>query len=932
MRLRTGSLTLVFGLIMSLLSPAAVLAQASALTLIPLGTHATGVLDSGAAEIVAYDPETARAFVVNAASATIDILDISDPTAPIQVGAIDVTPYGGQANSVAVHDRLLAAAIEAEDKQANGHIVFFTTDGEFLNQVETGPQPDMITFTPEGTKVLTANEGEPNDDYSVDPEGSITIVDLTDGVKTLTQEHVTTVGFTAFNDIELDPAIRIFGPGATVAQDLEPEYIAVAPDSRTAWVTLQENNALAVLDLTTNQVIALLPLGYKDYNRPQADLTTIEISDLPVLGTTTAGQEILLGGFSGLFYEGVNPANGRLIFTTHPDRGPNAEPVDVDGDGIEERPFPLPDFQTRLVRLEVDLQSGAAFVTDEILLQRANGMPITGLPNLVGDPGMAYADEKPVDLLGNPLLLDPYGGDFEGIVRADDGSYWMVDEYRPAIYHFTSDGVLIDRFVPEGTNAEGDELGTEALPAIFAQRRANRGFEAVAYSNGYLYAFIQSPLDNPDTPNDASSKGSNIVRILEFDTTRNETTGQYIYLLDGDGVDKIGDAVALNSHEFLVIERDSATGSGARKYIYKIDISSATNIHGRDDLPVHANQGLERQERLGLAVAGIQPVQKQLYVDLGTLGYNQVDKPEGLALIDENTLAVINDNDFRLSGTFDLATGLLTDNPTPQPILLGIIHLRSNGLDASDKDEAIHIRPWPILGMYQPDAIAAYQANDGQVYLITANEGDARDYQGFSEEVRVEDLVLDLAHFPNATWLQAPNNLGRLRVSIANGDMDGDGLYEALYSFGGRSFAIWSADGQLIYDSGDQLARLTAERLPEGFNSDSENNSFDSRSDDKGIEPEALALGQIDGRTIAFIGLERIGGIVLVDVTDPTAPTVLDYVNLRDFQAPTEKAGDLAPEGLVFIPAETSPIGQPLLLVANEFSGTTSIFLVTHSD
>ena len=129
-----------------------------------------------------------------------------------------------------------------------------------------GALPDMLTFTPNGRFVLTANEGQPLGDYSFDPEGSVSIIDMTGGAASLTDADVTTADFRAFNNVTLDPSIRIFGPGATVAQDLEPEYLTVSHDSATAWVTLQENNALAVIDLKEGRVTSLVGLGFKDHN------------------------------------------------------------------------------------------------------------------------------------------------------------------------------------------------------------------------------------------------------------------------------------------------------------------------------------------------------------------------------------------------------------------------------------------------------------------------------------------------------------------------------------------------------------------------------------------------------------------------------------------------------------------------------------------
>ena len=896
------------------------------ITLTPLGTYATGVFDGGASEIVAYDAATQRAFSVNATDATIDMIDISDPTAPTLISQIDVTPYGAIANSVDVYDGVLVAAIENEDKQANGRAVFFNTDGEFIASVEVGALPDMITFSPDGSKVLTANEGEPNAEYDVDPEGSISIIDVAGGVENVTQDNVATADFAVFNDLDLGNSVRIFGPNATAAQDFEPEYVAVSADSSTAWVTLQENNALAVVDIQTGDVITVTGLGFKDWNRPQVTLDAIEFTDLPVLGTTAAGQDILMGGFSGLYFEGVDEATGNLKFITHPDRGPNPDPMDVDDDGVNERPFALPEYQAQWVRFAVNPETHAITWGEQTLLTTTDGAPITGLPNLAGEGDAAYADEEPIDLFGNSLELDPYGADMEGIVRADDGTWWMVDEYRPAIYHFDAGGVLITRYVPEGSNENeaGVTVGVEAIPAIYAQRRANRGFEAVAYADGIVYAFIQSPIDDPDTSRDTNSRNGKSVRILAFDTATASTVGEYVYMLEGGAVDKIGDAVAISPTEMLVIERDSAFGPAAEKYIFKIDLANATNIHNMD-----APQGLQLQSAAGLAAAGIYPVQKTLYVDLAAIGYHMTDKAEGLAFIDENTLAVLNDNDFGISTTFSTTTGLLDEPASVTPIVLGLISLTPTGLDASDKDDAINIQNWPIYGMYQPDAIAAYEV-DGESYLITANEGDARDYDGYSEEARVGDFVLDLSIFPNAAALQKSENLGRLNSTTAGTDTNGDGLVDRILTYGARSFSIWNASGELVWDSGSQIEEIVAETFPDDFNANGENDTFDNRSDDKGPEPETVEIGVLDGKTYAFIGLERIGGVMIYDVSTPTAPRFIDYVNNRDFSgdAAAGAAGDLAPEGIKFVPAEASPTGGPLLLVANELSGSMTVYAI----
>ena len=257
-----------------------------------LGTHTTGIFDGSAAEIPAYDARTRRVFVTSSATDAVNVLSIADPTHPTLLFSIDLTPYGAGPNSVDVHHGLVAIAVEGDPKTAPGTAVFFRADlsaGDApLFSVPVGALPDMLTFTPNGRYVLVANEGEPNSynqPDSVDPEGSVSIIDVF-------HRTVATAGFGAFTDAQAlrHQGIRIFGPNATVAQDLEPEYIAVDDHSRTAYVTLQENNALAIVDIPSATVAALVPLGYKDHRLPGNGLDAsdkdkaINIRNWPVMG------------------------------------------------------------------------------------------------------------------------------------------------------------------------------------------------------------------------------------------------------------------------------------------------------------------------------------------------------------------------------------------------------------------------------------------------------------------------------------------------------------------------------------------------------------------------------------------------------------------------------------------------------------------------
>jgi hypothetical protein len=518
-------------------------AQPKGITLEQIGRFETGEFAESAAEIVAYDALSSSVFVINANNKTVDILDISDPSTPVLSGSIDVSiaiPDSGGVNSVAVHEGLVAIAVENDDKQSNGWVAFYSTDGVFLNQISAGALPDAVTFTHNGQYALAANEGEPSADYSNDPEGSVTIIDLRNGILNAT---AATAGFTAYNG-GAPAGVRISGPGASVAQDLEPEFIATSLDSKTAWVTLQENNAMAIIDIRTATVTGLVALGNKDHS------------------------------------------------------------------------------------------------------------------------------------------------------------------------------------------------------------------------------------------------------------------------------------------------------------------------------------------------------------------------------------------------------------------------LADNGLDASNRDDAINIQAWPVLGTYMPDAIAAYQSK-GKTWLVTANEGDGREYiyetdeatcdaaghdyddgdcTSHLDEARIKDVTLDPAAFPDAASLQEQENLGRLKMLSTEGDTDKDGDYDEIHTFGARSISIWDANGMQVYDSGDTIEQQTALALPDDFNStNDENGSFDDRSDDKGPEPEGVVVGKVQGRQYAFVGLERVGGIMIFDVTDPADASFVSYVNNRDFSVDDVEnadAGDLGPEGLVFIKPADSPNGEPLLVVGNEVSGSTTIYQV----
>lgn len=472
-------------------------------------------------EIVVHDPASQKLFSISAISKKLDIINFSNPNSLSLISSIDMSPYGG-ITSVAVKNGIVAVASPNSNEQLDGSVVFFDTNGVFIKQVTVGALPDMIVFTPDGTKILTANEGQPNDSYSVDPEGSISIIDISGGVAALTQSNVTTLNFTSFNSQEnslIASGIRKTKSTSTLSQDFEPEFITISPDSQKAWVSLQENNAIADIDLATSSITSVWPLG----------------------------------------------------------------------------------------------------------------------------------------------------------------------------------------------------------------------------------------------ANDVSTFGK--------------------------------------------------------------------------------------------------------------------------------------------------------------------------GMDISDNNGQILIANWPIKAYRIPDAIANYNYN-GVNYIVTANEGDEKEYTGLNERTTIGAVTLDPTVFPNAAMLKNSNNAGRLRISNLHGNTDADAEFEEIYCLGSRSFSIFDASSKdIVYDSGDDFETYLATTNPFSsiFNADHGSNTIKNRSRSKGPEPEGITLANLYGKTYAFISLERTGGVMVYDITNPTNVNFVDYKTSRNTSS---YGGDNGPEGITFIAANDSPNNKNYIAVANEISGTIALFEV----
>ena len=904
----------------------------------------TGILrlSEGGAEISAFHTASKLLLTIGG-TAKLSVVDLSTPATPVLK---EIVGLDGVANSVAVTSTgLVAVALEGSGsaRYTAGKVAFFRIEGvgsaatvSSVGSVTVGAVPDSIAFTPDGSKLVVACEGEPNELYTVDPEGSIAVIAV--DAANPGNSAVTSIGFTALNGREAELralGIRISGkPGTTAAQDLEPEYVSISSDGSKAYVTFQENNATGVVNLSaaTPSLVSLRSVGVQDYLRGRPTLATYDVT-IPSPGTTTAGAVVPGGGLSGLYATGRD-SQGRLTFLAPADRGPN-------GNGSGVVPFLLPDYQARFYKLALNEATGEVTVTGTVMLTRKDGVtPISGRSNGNGD-------QIPVDANGSLLAYDTYGADLESIVQDKDGNIWMSDEYRPAIYKFSAGGVLIERYVPVGAAAAAaaglaaGSLGVETLPAEYAKRQTNRGFEGMAYdsANNRLFAFVQSPLD--DVGSNDGTKGS-LVRVLEVSTTNGQPTGEYLYPMAGKAsatgtdaliyesrVDKIGDAAYDPARQvFYVLERDSAAGAASYKQVFEMSLKGATNILG-NTLANEENISIDALKSQGISVAS-----KVLLTNLSSEGYLPNDKPEGLALLQDGRLAVINDNDFGVTSLDAAAYAALSDQEKSRYSLaadingsktyvyakasdartqLGIVSMIPTTMDPSDRDGGIKpMANQNVYGLRMPDGIGVYQGKgtDGtlQTFTVIANEGDGRvrpdgDYTdpATSTVVKSESVYSD--ELRSGVTETSPDNRLKIVKDLGNHDATTP-AYEQKFSFGGRSITILDSLNNVVWDSGDLIDRAA---IAAGIYDD-------NRSDDKGSEPENVAITTVGGRTYAFVGLERgtSSSIAAFDITDPYNGYLADFRRAA--------TGVVSPEGILPIPASQSPNGKDLVVVSNEVS------------
>ena len=362
---------------------------------------------------------------------------------------------------------------------------------------------------------------------------------------------------------------------------------------------------------------------------------------------------------------------------------------------------------------------------------------------------------------------------------------------------------------------------------------------------------------------------------------------------------------------------------------YKVNPEGSVSIIDTSGVPTELNNSHVRttsltQDHMNETIRELGPNKSQAYLNL---------EPEYIVTDESGKYAYVTIQESSAIAKLDIEKGKFVQ---VQGLPYKDHSLPENAIDPSDKDGKKELRPVPVLGMLQPDGIDSYEYN-GETYLLIANEGDSQDYEGYSEEVRVkdikDDIELDAKYYEGytqeeldalvANGLFDDDQLGRLKVTTSHKFRDENGKYNALVTFSGRSFSILKgSDLSMVYDSGNDIEQRIKDILPERFNANYEDFNeleVDGRSDDKGPEVESIEVGTVGNQTYAFVGLERVGGIMIYNITNPTAPAFTQY--LYD-----EQNKDISPEGITFVSAEDSPTGKAMLIVSFELSGTTSTF------
>lgn len=376
----------------------------------------------------------------------------------------------------------------------------------------------------------------------------------------------------------------------------------------------------------------------------QATYKSFNLVNPPMLGATKAGQKIFLGGVSGMHVVSQEANVIEILAIT--DRGPNAAKTK------KLRPFVLPEYGPRILRLRLDRNTGQASLKEQIVLRDFKNNQMSGLPPYKAGVAGKGEIEIAVDLYGNELPVHVSGIDPEGFCVADDGHFWISEEYGPDLLHFSPEGVLLERL----TAGAG-------LPDWVARRKSNNGFEGLACDGDKLFALLQTPLKFEGARNKIS------VRLIEIDRLSKKTTGVYLYKLEAPDF-KIGDLARIGPRKFIAIEQNGETGKKGIRGVYEIDLVNATNLLDKPDVTPELLSENELTKR-------VRAVKKTKILDLAKAGFD-VEKAEALAMLPNSEILIGADNDFGLNGeaNFKKGTVPLARDPRTQ---FGLFNIQSDG-------------------------------------------------------------------------------------------------------------------------------------------------------------------------------------------------------------------------------------------------------------
>jgi Ca2+-binding RTX toxin-like protein len=655
-----------------------------------LGLTQVGSLALPGAEISAFDAATKTLWVTSLTG--LRVIDLSNPASPTVTQTITFASTPGVANdvnSVAIKNGIVAVAVSGSPATSNGKVFLFDTAGTELKIVDVGAVPDNLVFTPDGTKILVANEGESNLDtttqLTTNPVGSISIIDVSGGAASAT---VQTAGFDAYNSqaasliasgVRLFTSVTAFSDaGTTVAQDLEPEYIAISPDGTKALVTLQEANSIAIVDIATATVTDIKPLGLKDFSTLQFDGSDRD-------GTSNAAN---INFQTGTPVFGLYQPDAIASFTA---AGQTYYIIANEGD--DRNDFLNPDETTTVGAGNYDLDD-ALFPNEAFLKSNAGigRLTVSNLPGLRGD----------IDNDGDIDQIIAYGGrsfsilDSNGSIIFDSGSH--IDVTVAAISPPNFDDTRSDNKGAEPESVTTAVIGGKVYAFVGLERFAGTMvYDVTNPTDPSFVTFASSPSAFTAGATNGSGFGAGNTAFQRpeggiFISAADSPTGKALYVVTNEGTGAVGEAVAsIVTYEVNAAPVISSNGGGATASVNVDENTATVTTVAADD----ADAGTTLTYTLG----GTDAAFFDLNASTGVLTFKNAPNFEAPTDAGSNNVydVEVTASDGSLTGTQALAVTVTNANEAPV--------ITSNGGDAT--------------------GAVSVAENDTAVTTVTATDADA---------------------------------------------------------------------------------------------------------------------------------------------------------------------------------------------------------------